>query len=66
MAEKVGAQIFDSEGLQVSYCDGKTGVGLFEESGLIVSDKDVRVSNEYNYKEYVVTGLTKASSPCNS
>lgn len=63
MAEKVGAQIFDSEGLQVSYRDGKTGVGLFEESGLIVTDKGVRVSNEYSYKEHVATGLVEAPSP---
>lgn len=63
MAEKVGAQIFDSEGLQVSYRDGKTGVGLFEESGLIVTDKGVRVSNEYSYKEHVATGLAEAPSP---
>lgn len=63
MAEKVGAQIFDSEGLQVSYRDGKTGVGLFEETGLIVTDKGVRVSNEYSYKEHVATGIAEAPSP---
>ncbi len=63
MAEAVGAQVFDSEGLQLVYVSYTCGVGINEESGLIVSAAGERVVNEWSYQSHVAEALRLAESP---
>lgn len=63
LAEAVGAEVFNSDGMQISYVDRSAGVGLKEESGLIVNAKGERVANEYSYKEHVATAVAESGSP---
>lgn len=57
MAEAVGAQVFEAPGIQAVYVSNTSGVGINEESGLIVSDKGVRVVDEWTYQSHVATAL---------
>lgn len=63
MAEAVGAEVFNSDGMQISYVDRSAGVGLNEESGLIVNAFGQRIANEYSYKEHVATAVAESGSP---
>ncbi|MEG0852553.1 MAG: FAD-dependent oxidoreductase, partial [Angelakisella sp.] len=57
MAEAVGAQIYQNPGVQVVYVSYTCGVGINEESGLIVSEDGKRVENEYTYQYHVGDAL---------
>ncbi len=63
MAEAVGAKNFESEGLQLVYVSYTCGVGINEESGLIVSAAGERVVNEWSYQSHVADALARAKSP---
>lgn len=63
MATAIGAKEFDSEGLQLVYVSFTCGVGINEESGLIVDASGNRVVNEYTYQSHVAEALRKAGSP---
>ena len=63
MAEAIGARNFESEGLQLVYVSYTCGVGINEESGLIVSASGERVVNEWSYQSHVAEALAQAKSP---
>lgn len=63
MATAIGAKEFDSEGLQLVYVSFTCGVGINEESGLIVDASGNRVVNEFTYQSHVAEALRKAGSP---
>ncbi len=63
MAEAIGAKNFESEGLQLVYVSYTCGVGINEESGLIVSANGERVVNEWSYQSHVAEALAQAKSP---
>ncbi len=63
MAAAAGAKQFDSEGMQLVYVSFTCGVGINEESGLIVSAAGERVVNEWTYQSHVAMALAKAKSP---
>ncbi len=63
MAEAVGAKNFESDGLQLVYVSYTCGVGINEESGLIVSAAGERVVNEWSYQSHVAMALAEAKSP---
>lgn len=63
MAEAVGAKNFESDGLQLVYVSYTCGVGINEESGLIVSAAGERVVNEWSYQSHVAAALAEAKSP---
>lgn len=49
-AENVGARNFKHPGIQVVYTSVNCGIGINDESGLIVNDKGERVVNEWTYQ----------------
>ncbi len=63
MATAIGAKEFDSEGMQLVYCSFTCGVGINEESGLIVDAAGTRVVNEWTYQSHVAEALRLAGSP---
>ena len=63
MAEAIGAKNFESDGLQLVYVSYTCGVGINEESGLIVSAAGERVVNEWTYQSHVAEALAQAKSP---
>lgn len=62
MAEAVGGQIFQNPSVQTVYVSYTSGVGINEESGLIVSEDGKRVANEYSYQFHVGNELAKEKS----
>lgn len=62
MGEAVGAQTFQSPSVQTVYVSYTCGVGINEESGLIVSEDGKRVANEYSYQFHVGNELAKEKS----
>ncbi len=62
MAESVGAQIYQNPGVQVVYVSYTSGVGINEESGLIVTEDGKRVVNEYSYQFHVGDAIAKEKS----
>lgn len=50
MAGKVGAQIFESDGMQLQYVDFNTGETGSTASGLVVDMKGNRLANEHSYQ----------------
>ena len=62
MAEAVGGQIFQNPSVQTVYVSYTCGVGINEESGLIVSEDGKRVANEYSYQFHVGNELAKEKS----
>ena len=62
MAEAVGAQIFDSPSTQTVYVSYTCGVGINEESGLIVTEDGKRFVNEYTYQYHVGDAMRKENS----
>ena len=63
MAAAIGAKQFDSEGMQLVYVSFTCGVGINEESGLIVSAAGERVVDEWTYQSHVAMALARAKSP---
>lgn len=63
MATAIGAKEFDSEGLQLVYVSFTCGVGINEESGLIVTASGERVVDEWTYQSHVAMALARAKSP---
>lgn len=63
MAEAIGAKNFESDGAQLVYVSYTCGVGINEESGLIVSAAGQRVVNEWSYQSHVAEALAQAKSP---
>lgn len=62
MAEAVGAQIFDSPSTQTVYVSYTCGVGINEESGLIITEDGKRFVNEYTYQYHVGDSMRKENS----
>ncbi len=62
MAESVGAKIHQNPGVQVVYVSFTSGVGINEESGLIVTEDGKRVVNEYSYQFHVGDAIAKEKS----
>ncbi len=62
MGEAVGAQTFQNPSVQTVYVSYTCGVGINEESGLIVSEDGKRVANEYSYQFHVGNELAKEKS----
>lgn len=62
MGEAVGAQIFDAPSTQIVFTSFTSGVGINEESGLIVNDKGSRVVDEYTYQYHVAEALVNSGS----
>jgi flavocytochrome c len=62
MVEAIGGQIYQNPSTQVVYVSFTSGVGINEESGLIVTDKGERIANEYTYQYHIGDALAKAKS----
>lgn len=62
MATAVGADYYQADGVQEVFVSFTCGVGINEESGLIVTDKGARVVDEWTYQSHVATALRKAGS----
>lgn len=62
MGEAVGAQIFDAPSTQIVFTSFTSGVGINEESGLIVNDKGNRVVDEFTYQYHVAEALVNSGS----
>lgn len=63
-AEKIGARNFVHPGVQVVYTSLTCGIGINDESGLIVNDKGDRVVNEWTYQYTVGDALAASGSNC--
>lgn len=63
MAEAIGAKNTVAGGLQLVYVSFTCGVGINEESGLIVDASGSRVVDEYTYQSHVAQALADAGSP---
>lgn len=63
MAETIGAKNTVAGGLQLVYVSFTSGVGINEESGLIVDASGNRVVDEYTYQSHVAQALADADSP---
>ncbi|GAA6425555.1 flavocytochrome c [Dielma fastidiosa] len=62
MAEKVGADVFMSNGVHIVFCNFASGVGINEEAGLIVNEEGKRFGNEYTYQYHVAKNLMDTGS----
>lgn len=62
MGKAVGAQIFDAPSTQIVFTSFTSGVGINEESGLIVNDKGSRVVDEFTYQYHVAEALVNSGS----
>ena len=62
MAENVGGQIYENPSAQTVYVSYTSGVGINEESGLIVSEDGKRFVNEYTYQYHVGDAMRKENS----
>ena len=62
MGEDVGAQVYQAPGIQEVFVSYTCGVGINEESGLIVNDKGERVVDEFTYQSHVATALHKSGA----
>lgn len=62
MSEAVGAQIFNAPSTQIVFTSFTSGVGINEESGLIVNDKGERVVDEFTYQYHVAEALVNSDS----
>ena len=63
-AEKIGARNFVHPGVQVVYTSLTCGIGINDESGLIVNEKGDRVVNEWTYQYTVGDALAASGSNC--
>lgn len=62
MATAVGADYYQADGVQEVFVSFTCGVGINEESGLIVTDKGQRVVDEWTYQSHVATALRNAGA----
>lgn len=62
MTKKIGGQIFDNPAVQVVFVDFNSGVGINEESGLILNEEGKRAANEYSYQFHVADQISKTGS----
>ncbi len=62
MGEAVGAQYYEAPGALAVYVSYTSGVGINEESGMIVSDQGKRVVDEWTYQSHVATALFRQGS----
>ena len=62
MAEAVGADVYQSKGVQEVAVSFTCGVGINEESGLVVNNKGERVVDEWTYQSHVATALRESGS----
>ncbi len=62
IAKEAGADIYYSKGVQEVAVSFTCGVGINEESGLIVNNSGERVVNEYTYQSHVATALRESGS----
>ena len=63
-AEKIGARNFVHPGVQVVYTSFTCGIGINDESGLIVNEFGDRVVNEWTYQYTVGDALAASGSNC--
>ena len=63
-AEKIGARNFEHPAVQVVYTSLTNGVGINDESGLIVNDRGERVVNEWSYQYTVSDAIARSGSNC--
>lgn len=61
-AEKIGARNFVHPGIQVVYTSLSCGIGINDESGLIVNERGERVVNEWSYQYHVADALAASGS----
>ena len=62
MAEAVCADVYQSKGVQEVAVSFTCGVGINEESGLVVNNKGERVVDEWTYQSHVATALRESGS----
>ena len=65
MAGEVGAQIFDSNGLQLQYVDFNTGETGSTASGLVVDMQGKRLANEHSYQSVSAEAFKRENSAVN-
>ena len=65
LGQSAGAQVFDSEGLQLQYVDFKTGETGSTAFGLAVDVTGKRLTNEYAYQSASAEGFKRANSYAN-
>lgn len=58
----IGAREYVAPAVQVNYCGLTSGIGIFEEAGLQVTDQGRRVVNEWAYQYVVGDALLQAGS----
>lgn len=63
-AEKLGARNYEHPAVQVVYTSLTNGVGINDESGLIVNDRGERVVNEWSYQYTVSDAIARSGSNC--
>lgn len=63
-AEKIGALNYEHPAVQVVYTSLTCGIGINDESGLIVNDRGERVVNEWTYQYTVSDALARSGSNC--
>lgn len=63
-AEKIGALNYEHPAVQVVYTSLTCGIGINDESGLIVNDKGERVVNEWSYQYTVSDAIARTGSNC--
>ncbi|EEF66806.1 FAD binding domain protein [Holdemania filiformis DSM 12042] len=65
MAGKVGAQIFESDGMQLQYVDFNTGETGSTASGLVVDMKGNRLANEHSYQSVSAEAFKRENNAVN-
>ena len=63
-AEKIGARNYEHPAVQVVYTSLTCGIGINDESGLIVNDRGERVVNEWSYQYTVSDAIARSGSNC--
>ena len=63
-AEKIGALNYEHPAVQVVYTSLTCGIGINDESGLIVNDRGERVVNEWTYQYTVSDAIARSGSNC--
>ena len=65
MAGKVGAQIFESDGMQLQYVDFNTGETGSTASGLVVDMQGNRLANEHSYQSVSAEAFKRGNNAVN-
>ena len=63
-SEKIGALNYEHPAVQVVYTSLTCGIGINDESGLIVNDRGERVVNEWSYQYTVSDAIARSGSNC--